>query len=81
MVNVWWETSLPILLSNYDLKDIYNADEFVLFYQSLPNKTYQLKSEKCYGGKLSKICITGMAAANAMGNKLSMFIIGKAKNT
>ena len=39
-----------------------------------------MKSEKCYGGKLSKICITGMEAANAMGDKLPMFIFGKAKN-
>ena len=59
MVNAWSETSLPTLLSNYDLKDIYNADEFGLFYQCLPNKTCQLESEKCYGGKLSKIHITG----------------------
>ena len=81
MVNAWSETSLPTLLSNYDLKDIYNADEFGLFYQCLPNKTYQLKSEKFYGEKLSKIRITGMAAANAMGDKLPMFIIGKAKNS
>ena len=43
MVNAWSETSLPTLLSNYDLKDIYNADEFGLFYQCLPNETYQLK--------------------------------------
>ena len=68
------------LLSNYDLKDIYNADEFGLFHQCLPNETYQLKSEKCYGEKLSKIRITGMVATNAMGNKLPMFVIGEAKN-
>ena len=37
------------LLSNYDLKDIYNADDFGLLYHCLPNKTYQLKSEKWYG--------------------------------
>ena len=77
MVNAWSETSLPTLLLNYDLKDIYNADEFRLFYQCLSNKTYQLKSEKCYVGKLSKIRITGMAAANAMGNRLPMFAIGR----
>ena len=80
MVNVWSETSLPTLLSNYNLKDIYNTHEFGPFYQCLPNKTYQLKSEKCYGGKLSKIRITGMAAANAMGDKLPMFVIRKGKN-
>ena len=53
MVKVWSETSLPTLLYNYDLKDIYNADKFGIFYQYIPNKTYQLKSEKCSGGKLS----------------------------
>ena len=47
-----------------------------VFYQCLPNKTYQLKLEKCYGGEL-----TGMTVANAMGNKLHMFVIGKAKNS
>ena len=79
MINAWSETSLPTILSNYDLKDIYKADEFGLFYQCLPNKTYQLKSEKYYRGKLSKICITGMTVANATGDKLSMFVTGKAK--
>ena len=79
MVAGWWETSLPTLLSNYELKNIYNADEFGLFYQCLPDITYQLKSEKCSGGKLSKIRITGLAAANALGEKLPMFAIGKAK--
>ena len=38
MVTAWSETSLPTLLYNYDLKDIYNADEFGLFYQCVPNK-------------------------------------------
>ena len=76
----WNETTLPTLLSNYGLKDIYNADEFGLFYQCLPDKSYQLKSEKCSGGKHSKIRITGLAAANAVGDKLPMFVIGKARN-
>ena len=71
MVNVWSETSLPTLLYNYDV--------FGLFYQCVPNKTYQLKSEKCSGGKLSKVRITGMASANAAGDKILMFVIGKAR--
>ena len=37
--------------SRCDLKDIYNADEFGLFYQALPTKTMELKGEKCTGGK------------------------------
>ena len=36
-----------------------------------------LKSEKCIGGKHNKVCLTGMAAANAEGEKLPMFVIGK----
>ena len=72
MVNAWSETSLPALLYNYDLKDIYNADEFGLFYHCVPNKTYQLRSEKCPGGKVSKVRITGMASVNAAGDKLPM---------
>ena len=79
MVASWFETTLPTLLSKYKLEDIFNADEFGLFYQCLPNKTLHLKSEKCSGGKNSKIRITGLAAANSVGDKLPMFVIGKSK--
>lgn len=71
------ETTLPTIFSNYKLEDIYNADEFGLFYQALPNKTLHLKSEKCVGGRHSKTRLTGMASANATGEKLPMFVIGK----
>ena len=42
MVNAWKETSLLTLLSNYELKDIYNADKFGLFYKCVISRTYQL---------------------------------------
>ena len=70
MTASWDETALSTILSNYKLEDIFNADEFGLFYQALPNKTLHLKSEKCVRGKHSKIRLTGMAAANATGKKL-----------
>ena len=70
------KTTLPTLLSNYSLENIYNADEFGLFYQCLPDKSYQLKTEKCSGGKHSNTRITGLAAASAVDNKLPMFVIG-----
>ena len=35
------------------------------------------KSERCSGGKFSKVRLTGLAAANATGEKLPMFVIGK----
>ena len=80
MIASWYKNSLPTLLSQYKLEDIYNADEFGLFYQCLPNKTFHLKSDKCSGGKHSKIRITGLAAANAVGDKLPMFVIKNFKN-
>ena len=63
MVNPWNETSLPTILPNYELKDIYNADDCGLYNLCLSDKMYHLKSEKCSGGKNSKTRITGMAAA------------------
>ena len=79
MVAAWNETKLRTLLSYYSLENVYNADEYGLFYQCLPNKSYQSKTEKCSGGKHSKIRITGLAVANAVDSKLPMFVIGKAK--
>ena len=39
-----------------------------------------MKTGKCSGGKHSKNRINGLAAVNVVGNKLSAFAIGKAKN-
>ena len=60
------ETMLPMLLSKYNLKEIFKTDEFGLLYQCLPNKTY-FKGQKCSGGKSSKGRLSGMAAGNAIG--------------
>ena len=77
MVAPWTESYLPTIWSRYKLEDIYNADEFGLFYRMLPAKTMHFKSEKCSGGKLSKQRITGLAAANAVGDKIPLLVIGK----
>ena len=61
MTASWEETTLPTILTHYQL----------------PDKSLHLKSEKCIGGKHNKVCLTGMAAANAEGEKLPMFVIGK----
>ena len=73
----WSETYLPTILSKYELKDIYSADEFGLFYQALPDKSLHYKGERCHGGKHSKVRLTGLAAGNATGEKLPLFVIGK----
>ena len=71
---------MQIILSDYKLEDIFNADEFGLFYQCPLDKTYHLKREKCSGGKKSKVRVTGMAAASATREKHSIFILGKSRN-
>ena len=81
MTATWNETTLPTLLSNYKLEDIFNADEFGLFYQCLPPKTYHLSGEKSYGGRNSFVQLTGMMTASATGEKLEMFVIGKSKKS
>ena len=79
MTASWAQAYLPTILSRYDLRDIYNADEFGLFYQQLPTKSFHLKGERCAGGKFSKVHLTGLAVGNAAGEKLPMFAIGKAE--
>ena len=79
MTAPWKETVLPTIISNYEPRNIFNADEFGLFYQALPKKTLNLKGQKCSGGKNSKIRMTGLAAANMIGEKFPMFVIGKSQ--
>ena len=79
LVAPWEQTTLPTILSNYDLNQIYNVDEFGLFYRAQPNKSLHLKNENCVGGKHSKLHLTGLTAANAVGEKLPLFVIGKSK--
>ena len=80
MTAAWLETTLPTILSRYPLENIFNGDEFGLFFQCLPNKTFHFKKGKCSGGKHSKVRLTGMAAGNAKGERLPIFTIGKPKN-
>ena len=79
MVAPWTETTLPTILSQFKAEDIYNVDECGLFYQALPNRSLHLSKEKCHGGKQSKVRITVLCGANAVGDKLPLFIIGKSK--
>ena len=77
MTASWSETYLPTILSKYKLKNIYNANEFGLFYQGLPDKSLHCKGERCSVGKHSKVRLTGMAAGNVTGEKVPLFVIGK----
>ena len=52
-------------------------DELGLFYQQFQTKTLQSKGERCAGGKLSNVRLTGLAAANAIRENLPLILIGK----
>lgn len=49
--NDWITTQVSEILARFDAQDIYNADETGLFYQMLPNKTLDVKGDRCHGGK------------------------------
>ena len=76
----WEETTLPTLLARHQLKDIFNADEFGLFYEVLPSKSLYFRGKRCSGGKHKKAGLTGMAASNVLDEKIPMFVIGKSAN-
>ena len=76
---IWTETTLATILANYKLHQIYNADEFGLFYQAHPDKSLHLEKESFVAGKHSKVRLTDLAAANVLGDKLLMFVIGKSR--
>ena len=68
MVNAWKETSQPTILTHYDLKDIYNADEFGLFYKCMTDKTMPTQIRKVLRWKVNKIRIISMGVANVVGD-------------
>ena len=67
---------LPTILSIYKL----NGDKFGVLYWLQANKSLHLQNEKCVGGEHSKLHLTGLTSANAIGEKLQLFVIGKFKS-
>ena len=80
MTAPWKKMTLPTTLSCYALKDIFNSDKFDLFYQTLPSKTMHFKRQKCSGRKHSNLHLTGLAAGNALGERLATLVIEKSQN-
>ena len=77
MTAPWEKTALSTILGRYQLKDIFNADEFGLFYEPLTSKSLHFRGEHCSGGKHTKVRLTGMTASNALGEKIPIFYIRK----
>ena len=73
-----WLEGLPSLLSSYEPRDVYNADEMRLFFNVLPGRTLAYKGESCHGGKHSKDRLTVLLCVNSDGSdKQVPIVIGK----
>lgn len=78
--NDWFKFQLPALLNQYEPKNVFNADEFGLFFSALPDKSFSFSGQKCEGGKQSKIRITVLACCNMTGSeKLPLLVVGKSR--
>lgn len=73
-----WMETLPSIIADYDLKDIFNCDETGLFFRSIPDKTLCLKSDACKGGKHAKERLTVLLCCNMEGDFEKTLVIGKA---
>jgi len=62
-----WRIKVKQLISSYEPRNIYNADETGLFYKILPNKTLSFKNEICTSGKKSKERLPVMLCVNLIG--------------
>ena len=81
MTSHWMSLTLPAILRDYAAKDIFNADEFGLFYRCLPEKTFVFKGDACHEGKKSKERLTVLVCCNSDGTeKIPLFVIGKSLN-
>jgi len=77
----WIDIKLPQIIKDYDPKDIFNADEFGLFWRLFPSKSYNLKGKTFKSGNSSKIRISVLICANMDGSeKLNPLVIGRSKN-
>lgn len=69
---------MKALLKGYAPGDVFNADEFGLFFNTMRNKSLSFKEETFYGGKLSKERLTVLLCASSDGTeKLSPLVISK----
>ena len=50
-----YKAQIPDLIGRYTDDDVYNLDEFGLFYKMMPDQTLAFKGNKCHGGKKSKV--------------------------
>lgn len=79
-IQQWLTKEWPEISAKFSPAEIFNADETGLFWQMLPSKTLDVRGSTCHGGKMSKVRVSVLLAANMDGSrKLQPFVIGKAR--
>ncbi|GAV07605.1 hypothetical protein RvY_17422 [Ramazzottius varieornatus] len=73
----WYNDDLPNILLEFDLKDIWNADELGLLYRQFPNKSLVGEEGTPKGVKLKKERITVLLTGNALGERFPVWLVGK----
>lgn len=74
--DLWHEVTLK-----YEPYNIFNMGKTASFSQMLPSRTLALKSVRCHGGKLNKVCAAVFLMANMdCSSKLHPLVIGKIKS-
>jgi len=75
-----WQRRLHTILNEYEPSDVFNADETVLFYRAMPDRTLEYKSVQCYGHKVNKERLGVMVCANMAGTEtLPLLVLGGEK--
>jgi hypothetical protein len=73
-----WMSKIRSLIEGYKACDVYNGDEFGLFFRCNPRRSLLLKGQSCKGGKQSKLRITVFVCCNMDGSdKIKLSVIGK----
>lgn len=65
----WIHEVLVPFLRFYPADDVFNLDEFGLFFKATPDKTMDFKGQKCCDGKFSKERLSVLAGTNMTGSK------------
>ena len=74
---VEFRKNFAVISHDFDLKNIFNADETALYYNALPEKTLNPVSVPAVGSKKSKDRVTLLLGGSTLGEKLSPLVIGK----
>ena len=76
MTATWIVATLQTIFVNHKLDQTYSTDEFRLFYQVQPGKSFHLRNQS-YDGRKHKVCLTDLTTRDALRDKPPIFVTEK----